>query len=65
VFAGEATYLVNRAQADDLAGRNAGYLDMFRGLGEPVACHLEGFKPGRVLPLWGQPSPRYRWTRLA
>ena len=36
-FAGEATYLVNRAQADDLAGRGASYLDMFRGLGEPVA----------------------------
>jgi glyoxylase-like metal-dependent hydrolase (beta-lactamase superfamily II) len=46
VFAGEATYLVNRAQADDLAGRGAGYLDMFRELGEPVARQLEGVKLG-------------------
>ncbi len=45
-FAGEATYLVNRAQADDLAGRGASYLDMFRGLGEPVARQLEGVKLG-------------------
>jgi glyoxylase-like metal-dependent hydrolase (beta-lactamase superfamily II) len=38
-FAGEATYVTNRAQADDLAGRGAGYLDMFRGLIEPgVSC---------------------------
>lgn len=42
VFAGEATYLVNRVQADDLAGRGAGYLDMFRGLGEQVARELAG-----------------------
>jgi glyoxylase-like metal-dependent hydrolase (beta-lactamase superfamily II) len=42
VFAGEATYLVNRAQADDLAGRGPGYLDMFRGLGEQVARELDG-----------------------
>jgi glyoxylase-like metal-dependent hydrolase (beta-lactamase superfamily II) len=45
-FAGEATYLVNRAQADDLAGRGAGYLDMFRGLGEQVARQLEGVMLG-------------------
>ena len=45
-FAGEATYLVNRAQADDLAARGAGYLDMFRGLGEQVARQLEGVKLG-------------------
>ena len=45
-FAGEATYLVNRAQADDLAGRGAGYLDMFRGLGEQVARQLEGVTLG-------------------
>jgi glyoxylase-like metal-dependent hydrolase (beta-lactamase superfamily II) len=46
VFAGEATYLVNRAQADDLAGRGAGYLDMFRGLGDQVARQLEGVRLG-------------------
>lgn len=45
-FAGEATYLVNRVQADDLAARGAGYLDMFRGLGEQVARQLEGVKLG-------------------
>jgi glyoxylase-like metal-dependent hydrolase (beta-lactamase superfamily II) len=45
-FAGEATYVTNRAQADDLAGRGAGYLDMFRGLGEQVARQLEGVKLG-------------------
>ncbi|MFI6542063.1 MBL fold metallo-hydrolase [Streptomyces prunicolor] len=42
VFAGEATFLVNRAQAEDLKVKGAGYLDMFRGLGEPVARELEG-----------------------
>jgi glyoxylase-like metal-dependent hydrolase (beta-lactamase superfamily II) len=45
-FAGEATYLANRAQADDLAARGASYLDMFRGLGEPVARQLEGVRLG-------------------
>ena len=42
VFAGEATYLVNRAQADDLVTKGPGYLEMFRGLGEPVARELDG-----------------------
>jgi glyoxylase-like metal-dependent hydrolase (beta-lactamase superfamily II) len=42
VFAGEATYLVNRAQADDLAQKGAGYLAMFTQLGEPVARELAG-----------------------
>lgn len=42
VFAGEATFLVNRAQADDLKVKGAGYLEMFKGLGEPVARRLEG-----------------------
>ncbi|WP_329263734.1 MBL fold metallo-hydrolase [Streptomyces sp. NBC_01478] len=42
VFAGEATFLVNRAQAEDLKVKGPGYLDMFRGLGEPVARQLEG-----------------------
>lgn len=41
VFAGEATYLVNRAQAVDFAAKGTGYLQMFRGLGEPVARQLE------------------------
>ncbi|MEU4524849.1 MBL fold metallo-hydrolase [Amycolatopsis sp. NPDC024027] len=42
VFAGEATYLVNRGQAEDLATRGAGYLAMFRGLGETIARRLDG-----------------------
>jgi glyoxylase-like metal-dependent hydrolase (beta-lactamase superfamily II) len=42
VFADEATFLVNRAQAEDLATKGAGYLEMFRGLGEPVARQSEG-----------------------
>jgi glyoxylase-like metal-dependent hydrolase (beta-lactamase superfamily II) len=42
VFTGAATYLVNRAQAEDLAGKGPGYLGMFRGLGEPVARQLAG-----------------------
>lgn len=43
-FAGEAVYVVNRAQARDLAGRGAGYAEMFRGLGETVAQQLEGLR---------------------
>jgi glyoxylase-like metal-dependent hydrolase (beta-lactamase superfamily II) len=42
VFAGEATYLANRAQADDLAAKGASNVQMFRGLGEWVARQLEG-----------------------
>ncbi|MCX4528536.1 MULTISPECIES: MBL fold metallo-hydrolase [unclassified Streptomyces] len=41
-FAGEATYLVNRAQADDLKTKGPGYLEMFRGLGGAVAGRLDG-----------------------
>jgi len=41
-FAGEATYLLNSAQAADLAAKGPGYLGMFRGLGAPVARQLEG-----------------------
>ena len=41
-FAGEATYLLNSAQAADLASKGPGYLEMFRGLGAPVARQLEG-----------------------
>ncbi|MFC4504415.1 MULTISPECIES: MBL fold metallo-hydrolase [Streptomyces] len=44
-FAGEATYLVNGAQAEDLAVKGAGYLQMFRGLGESVARRLDGVVP--------------------
>src|SRR5580700_10630671 len=46
VFAGQATYLVNRAQAHDLAGRGPGYLDMFRGRGDQVARGLDGVTLG-------------------
>ncbi len=42
MFAGQATYLVNKAQATDLEAKGPGYIDMFRGLGEPVARQLEG-----------------------
>jgi glyoxylase-like metal-dependent hydrolase (beta-lactamase superfamily II) len=42
VFAGEATYLVNRAQAEDRSGKGPGYIEMFKGLGEAVARELEG-----------------------
>ncbi|MEV6487560.1 MBL fold metallo-hydrolase [Actinoplanes sp. NPDC051633] len=41
-FSGAATYLVNRAQAADLADRGPAYLEMFRGLGAPIARQLEG-----------------------
>ncbi|MBB4913600.1 MBL fold metallo-hydrolase [Streptosporangium saharense] len=44
VFADEATYLVNRAQADDLREKGQGYLEMFRGLGETVARRLDGVR---------------------
>lgn len=40
-FAGQATYLVNSAQAADLTTKGSGYLEMFRGLGAPVARALE------------------------
>ncbi|MBD9722294.1 MBL fold metallo-hydrolase [Streptomyces caniscabiei] len=45
VFAGEAPYLLNRAQAEDLVGKGPGYLSMFRGLGEPIARRLAGVEP--------------------
>ncbi|MFI5982392.1 MBL fold metallo-hydrolase [Streptomyces sp. NPDC051555] len=43
-FAGHATYLVNRAQADDLKAKGPGYLEMFRGLGGSIAHRLEGVR---------------------
>ena len=45
VFAGEATYLVNRAQADDLTRKGEGYLAMFRQLGESIAEELQDVRP--------------------
>jgi glyoxylase-like metal-dependent hydrolase (beta-lactamase superfamily II) len=42
VFAGEAMFLVNKAQAEDLAVKGAGYLAMFRSLSTTVAKRLEG-----------------------
>jgi glyoxylase-like metal-dependent hydrolase (beta-lactamase superfamily II) len=41
VFAGQASYLVNRAQADDLNTKGPGYLEMFRGFGGHIARRLE------------------------
>ncbi|HTJ39544.1 MAG TPA: MBL fold metallo-hydrolase [Dactylosporangium sp.] len=41
-FAGHATYLVNRAQAEDLSTKGPGYLGMFRGLGDAIARRLDG-----------------------
>ncbi len=42
VFDGQATYLANRAQAEDLRTKGPGYLEMFRGFGAPVADRLDG-----------------------
>lgn len=42
VFADEATYLVNHAQAEDLERKGSAYLEMFRGLDDVVARRLEG-----------------------
>ncbi|MER7582298.1 MBL fold metallo-hydrolase [Kitasatospora sp. NPDC097691] len=42
VFGAQATYLANRAQADDLRTKGPGYLEMFRGLGATVADRLDG-----------------------
>lgn len=41
-FAGEATFLINRAQANDLVTKGPAYIEMFKGLGAPVAKQLEG-----------------------
>jgi glyoxylase-like metal-dependent hydrolase (beta-lactamase superfamily II) len=43
-FAGEATFLINKAQAEDLDTKGPGYIEMFKTLGEPVARQLEGVK---------------------
>lgn len=42
VFAGMATFLLNRDQAQELVTKGPGYLDMFRGLGAFVAGRLAG-----------------------
>jgi glyoxylase-like metal-dependent hydrolase (beta-lactamase superfamily II) len=44
VFGGQATYLVNRAQADDLKTKGTGYLEMFRGFGGSIAQRLDGVR---------------------
>ena len=43
-FAGHATYLVNRTQADDLQAKGPGYLEMFRGFGGSIARRLDGVR---------------------
>ncbi|WP_328875936.1 MBL fold metallo-hydrolase [Streptomyces sp. NBC_00287] len=44
VFADRATYLVNRAQADDLKTKGPGYLKMFRDFGGQIAQRLDGVR---------------------
>ncbi len=46
-FAGAATWIVDRAQAADLAGRGEAYLQMFRGMGGAVADRLTDVMLGR------------------
>ena len=41
-FAGHSTIIYNRAQRDELRAKGAGYLALFRGMGEPIAATLEG-----------------------
>ncbi|WP_239514294.1 MBL fold metallo-hydrolase [Streptosporangium sp. 'caverna'] len=43
-FTGQATYLVNRAQADDLKTKGPGYLEMFRGFGGSITRRLDGVR---------------------
>jgi glyoxylase-like metal-dependent hydrolase (beta-lactamase superfamily II) len=42
VFSTEATFLINRDQAEDLRVKGPGYLEMFTTLGEEVARELHG-----------------------
>ncbi|TCO53587.1 MBL fold metallo-hydrolase [Actinocrispum wychmicini] len=44
VFARQATYLVNRAQAADLTAKGPGYLEMFRSFGGSIADRLDGVR---------------------
>jgi glyoxylase-like metal-dependent hydrolase (beta-lactamase superfamily II) len=62
VFEREATIVYNREQADELAEKGTGYVEMFRGFGDSVAEHLEGvelvpphvvYEGGAVLDLGG------------
>jgi glyoxylase-like metal-dependent hydrolase (beta-lactamase superfamily II) len=41
VFEHEATIVYNREQADELAAKGTGYVEMFRGFGDAVAAQLE------------------------
>ena len=41
-FKGTAEIIYNRSQADELADKGAGYLEMFRGMSPDVAASLEG-----------------------
>lgn len=42
VFEREATIVYNREQAEELAAKGPGFVEMFRGFGESVAQQLEG-----------------------
>lgn len=42
VFRGEAHYVANRAQADELRAKGAAYVDLFTTFGPTVAAELEG-----------------------
>ena len=42
VFAGEARYVANRAQADELRAKGAAYIELFTTFGSAVAAELEG-----------------------
>ncbi len=42
VFAGEARYVANRAQADELRAKGAAYVELFTTFGSAVAAELEG-----------------------
>lgn len=58
-FAGEATFLINQAQAEDLKVKGPGYIDMFKGLGEPVARQLEESRSHSPM---SSTSSRTTWT---
>ena len=41
-FAGDAVTVYNRAQLDELRAKGAGYVELFKTVGAPVAAELEG-----------------------
>src|SRR6188474_2293021 len=41
-FAGDAVTVYNRAQLDELRAKGAGYVELFKTFGAPVAAELEG-----------------------